>query len=200
MQPATAARPAVTAAGPGPPDDAAPDWRPLADRIAGHVQDFLDGITAVAGGEGGDEVVPLLLLEVAQVLLAGAQLGASTDVIPAGNAEPDVGTDSVLDQIDELRTGLASRLAGLDEYVELFDPYTDTRAARFRLSDDLAGTAADLIHGLRHYQAGRSREALWWWQYSYVNHWGTHAGAALRALHAVVAHARLDVAEERTPV
>ena len=39
-------------------------------------------------------------------------------------------------------------------------------------------------------------EALWWWQYSYVNHWGTHGGAALRALHSVVAHARLDVAEE----
>ena len=45
---------------------------------------------------------------------------------------------------------------------------------------------------------GRSLEALWWWQYSYFNHWGTHGGAALRALHAVVAHASLDVAEERT--
>ena len=59
--------------------------------------------------------------------------------------------------------------------------------------------ASDLIHGLRHYQAGRSAEALWWWQYSYVNQWGTHGGAALRALHAVVAHARLDVAEEEIP-
>ena len=59
--------------------------------------------------------------------------------------------------------------------------------------------AADLVHGLKHYQAGRSLEALWWWQYSYVNHWGTHGGAALRALHAVVAHARLDVVEESTP-
>ena len=51
------------------------------------------------------------------------------------------------------------------------------------------------MHGLKHYQAGRSLEAMWWWQYSYFNHWGTHGGAALRALHAVVAHARLDVAE-----
>jgi hypothetical protein len=175
------------------------DWRPLADRIARHAQDFLDGISAVARGEGGDEVVPLLLLEVAQVLLAGAQLGASRDVIPSGNAEPYLGADSDLDQLDELRAGLADRLAGLDEYGELFDPYTDTKAAAFRLSDDLAATAADLIHGLKHYQAGRAAEALWWWQYSYVNHWGTFAGAALRALHAVVAHARLDVAEERTP-
>ena len=95
--------------------------------------------------------------------------------------------------------GLAARLVNCDEYAELFDPYADTRPTAFRLSDDLAAVAADLIHGLQHYEAGRSLEALWWWQYSYVNHWGTHGGAALRALHAIVAHALLDVAEESTP-
>ncbi|MGH3424514.1 MAG: DUF5063 domain-containing protein, partial [Nocardioidaceae bacterium] len=66
----------------------------------------------------------------------------------------------------------------------------------YRLSDDLADIAADLTHGLRHYEEGNRVEALWWWQYSYLNHWGNHAGAALRALQAVVAHARLDVASE----
>jgi hypothetical protein len=169
------------------------DWRPLADPIARQAQDFLDGVTALAGGEGKDETVPLLLLEVAQILLAGAKLGASRDIILPGNWEPDVGADP---DLDALRTGLAIGLAGFDEYAELFDPYRDTQATQFRLSDDLAAVAADLIHGLKHYQAGRAAEALWWWQYSYVNHWGTHGGAALRALHAVVAHARLDVAEE----
>jgi Domain of unknown function (DUF5063) len=167
-------------------------WSPLADRIAGNVQDFLDGIAALARGEGGEETVPLLLLEVSQVLLAGAQLGASKDVILPGNWEPEVGADP---DLDELRTGLAKGLRLCDEYAELFDPYDDTKATQFRLSDDLAAVAADLVHGLKHYQAGRSLEALWWWQYSYFNHWGTHGGAALRALHAVVAHARLDVAE-----
>ena len=98
--------------------------------------------------------------------------------------------------LDGLRTGLAKRLRSYDEYAELFDPYGDTQATQFRLSDDLATVAADLIHGLKHYEEGRAAEALWWWQYSYVNHWGTHGGAALRALHAVVAHARLDVAED----
>ena len=78
----------------------------------------------------------------------------------------------------------------------MFDPYADTSCLPFRISDDIAAVVADLIHGLRHYQACRSLEALWWWQYSYFNHWGTHGGAALRALHAVVAHASLDVAEE----
>ncbi len=171
------------------------EWRPLADRIARHAQNFLDGLAAVARGEAGDETVPLLLLEVAQIMLAGAQVGASRDVIPVGNAEPYVGADP---DLDVLRTGLAERLLSCDEYAELFDPYEDTQATPFRLSDDLAAVAADLIHGLKHYQAGRAAEALWWWQYSYVNHWGTHGGAALRALHAVVAHARLDVAEEST--
>ena len=171
-------------------------WQPLADRVAGQAQDFLDGVGALAAGQGGGQLVPLLLLEVSQILLAGAQLGASKDVIPPGNWEPDVGAGP---DLDVLRTGLASRLAGLDEYGELFDPYADRRATGFRLSDDLAAVAADLIHGLQHYEAGRPLEALWWWQYSYVSHWGTHGGAALRALHAVVAHALLDVAEEVTP-
>jgi hypothetical protein len=167
-------------------------WMPLADRIAANAQDFLDGIAALARGEGGEETVPLLLLEVSQVLLAGAQLGASKDVILPGNWEPEVGADP---DLDELRSGLARGLRPCDEYAELFDPYADTQATSFRLSDDLAAVAADLVHGLKHYQAGRSLEAMWWWQYSYFNHWGTHGGAALRALHAVVAHARLDVAE-----
>jgi Domain of unknown function (DUF5063) len=179
--------------GPGESDG---DWRVLADQIARHAGDFLDALAALGRGEGSDEIVPLLLLEVAQVMLAGAQLGASKDIIPSGNAEPDVGADP---DLDALRVGLAERLAACDEYAELFDPYRDNKPTAFRLSDDIAAVAADLIHGLRHYEAGRPAEALWWWQYSYVNQWGTHGGAALRALHAVVAHARLDVADEDIP-
>jgi hypothetical protein len=171
-----------------------PEWRPLADQIAGNVKNFIDGVAALATGEGGDEAVPLLLLEVSQILLSGAQLGASADVILPGNWEPAVGDDPDLDAV---RAGLARRLGFSDEYVEVFDPYKDTSCLQFRISDDIAAVTADLIHGLKHYQAGRSLEALWWWQYSYFNHWGTHGGAALRALHALVAHASLDVTEER---
>ena len=126
-------------------------------------------------------------------MLAGARLGASKDVVPAGNWEPDVGADP---DLDELREALAARLASCDEYAELFDPYVDSRPVTFRLSDDLTEIAADLVHGLKHYQAGRGAEALWFWQYSYVNHWGTHGGAALRALTSVIAHSRLDVAQD----
>jgi hypothetical protein len=172
-----------------------PDLSPLADQIAENVRLFLDGIERLAAGDAGDEAVPLLLLEVSQILLAGAQLGATTDVILAGNLEPEVGDDP---DLDALRAGLARQLPDCDDYAELFDPYADTQATPFQLSDDIAAVAADLIHGLKHYRANRKLEALWWWQYSYFNHWGTHAGAALRALQSVVAHARLDVAEERT--
>jgi hypothetical protein len=170
------------------------DWRPLAEQVAGNARNFLDGVAAVAEGQGtGGMVPPLLLLELSQIMLAGAQLGACRDIILTENVEPPVGADP---DLDGLRTGLAERLGEADEYAELFDPYADTKGMAFRLSDDIAAVADDLIHGLRHFEADRAVEALWWWQYSYFNHWGTHAGAALRALHALVAHASLDVAEE----
>jgi len=171
------------------------DWSSLAERVAGNVRDYLAGLDAVAAGKGGEETVPLLLLEVSQILLAGAQLGASKDIILGGNREPPVGGDP---DLDTLRQSLDIRFAGpIATYIEVFDPLdTDVRATAFRLADDLVDVAADLVHGLKHYRAGRPMEALWWWQYSYFNHWGTHAGAALRALHAIVAHTRLDVGAE----
>ncbi|MEU4827822.1 DUF5063 domain-containing protein [Actinomadura citrea] len=169
------------------------DWNALAERVACHVDNYLNGLEAVARGDGGTHTVPLLLLEVSQVILAGAQLGASADVILPDNWEPEVGDDPDLDSI---RQGLAERLQAMDEYVEVFDPYKDTEPTSYRLSDDLVDVASDLVHGLRHYNKDRPLEALWWWQYSYFNHWGNHAGAALRALHAFVANARLSVATE----
>jgi hypothetical protein len=168
-------------------------WSALADEIAGHAQNYVDGLTRVAGGEGGDAIWSLLLVEVAQVSLAGAKLGASQDVILSGNWEPPLSEDP---DIDGVRTSLAERLGAVDDYAEVFDPYKDTTVTPYRLSDDLTAVAADLIHGLRHFEAGRPLEALWWWQYSYFNTWGNHAGAAMRALQALAAHTRLDVAEE----
>src|SRR6202167_1169259 len=97
------------------------EWRPIADQIATHVKNFIDGVDALASG-GGDETVPLLLLEVSQILLAGAQLGASRDVILPGNWEPEVGADP---DLDALRTGLARRLAAVDGYAEALDPHED---------------------------------------------------------------------------
>ncbi|WP_255205221.1 DUF5063 domain-containing protein [Actinomadura sp. BRA 177] len=50
--------------------------------------------------------------------------------------------------------------------------------------------------GQRHDRGHLRRSPLAGCEYSYFNHWGNHAGAALRALHAFVANARLDVTTE----
>jgi hypothetical protein len=123
-------------------------WTTLADRVAKHVENYLTGLEAVARGDAGQHTVPLLLLEVSQIAMAGAQLGASTDVILPDNWEPDVGEDPDLDAV---RQGLAERLTDVDDYTEVFDPYKDDETTAYRLSDDLVDVASDLVHGRRHY-------------------------------------------------
>lgn len=61
-----------------------------------------------------------------------------------------------------------------------------------RISDDLADLVTDLGHGLAHYEADRTAEALWWWQFSYFSNWGSTASATLRALQSLIAHIRLN--------
>src|SRR5690606_41530203 len=116
------------------------DWGALAEEIAGHVQNYVDGLARVAGGEGGDAMWSLLLVDVAQVSLAGAKLGANRDVILSGNYEPPLseGPDN-----DEVRTALSERLGSVDDYAEVFAPSKDTRMTPYRLSDDLTAGADD---------------------------------------------------------
>jgi len=70
------------------------------------------------------------------------------------------------------------------------------RPVHGRISDDVADVAIELVHGLRHYEAGRVDEALWWWQFSFLSHWGAQALNAQRALLSIVAHQRLDAGDE----
>ena len=158
------------------------------EQIADSVTSFLLALRAIAREGNGAEAVSLLLLEISQVLLAGARLGAQTDFTPREEFQPDVGPEA---DIDELRLRLAEMLEGVDAYTFVFDPYVP-EVVESRLSDDLASIAIDLENGLRHYRAGDVDEALWWWQFSYVNNWGNLAGAALNALLSVVSHDRLD--------
>ena len=161
----------------------------FAAQIADQVESFLIALQAIAREADGGRAISLLLLEISQVLLAGARLGAQRDFTPRAEYQPDVGPEP---DVDEMRLRLAAMLDSVDTYSLVFDPYVP-EVVESQLSDDLTSIATDLENGLRHYRLGNVAEALWWWQFSYVSSWGNLAGAALNALLSVVAHDRLDV-------
>jgi hypothetical protein len=165
-----------------------PEIEEFAQQIADGAESFLVALQARSREENAGTVVPLLLVEVSQILFAGARLGAQQDFTPSAEYQPDVGPDP---DLDAMRLRLARLLDSVDIYTYNFDPY-DPDISQGLLSDDLTSIATDLANGLRHHRAGNVAEALWWWQYSYVANWGNMASAALRALQSVVAHDRLD--------
>lgn len=165
-----------------------PELTEFGQQIADQVESFLIALQAIAAEADGGRAVSLLLLEVSQVLLAGARLGAQMDFQPREEFQPDVGPDA---DIDDLRLRLAKMFVGVDTHQYIFDPYLP-EVVEGVLSDDLTSIAADLENGLRHFRSGNVEEALWWWQFSYVSSWGSSAGATLRALQSIVTHDRLD--------
>lgn len=166
------------------------DTEDFAQQIADQVESFLLAIRAIARTEEPGRAISLLLLEISQVLLAGARLGAQRDFTPRTEYQPDVGPEP---DLDPMRLRLAELLGDVDTYGLVFDPYLP-ELVESQLSDDLTSIATDLDTGLRHFRSGDVEEALWWWQFSYVSSWGNLAGAALNALLSIVAHDRLDAA------
>lgn len=165
----------------------------FAGDIAAHVRTYLAGVREIGSGESPETAISGLLVQLAQISMAGAMLGAVSDVVPADRFEEDTGADP---DADPIRESLARLLEGLDEYVAVFDPLVPERPVHHRISDDIVDVAVDLAHGLRHFDAGRPDEALWWWQFSYLSTWGAHALSAQRALLSIVSHQRLDADEE----
>lgn len=161
----------------------------LAQQVADATEAFLVGLQAISRGAAESASVPLLLLEVSQLQLAGARLGVQVDFTPEHQYQPDVGPDP---DLDAMRLRLAHVLGGIDTYALNFEPY-DPETVPSQISDDLAAIASDVANGLRHFRRGDVLEALWWWQYSYLASWGTQACGVLSALHSVVAHDRLDL-------
>jgi len=161
--------------------------------IAAHVRAYLAGVTEIATGESPETAVSGLIVQLAQVSMAGAMLGAVSDVVPPDRYEEDAGPDP---DGDPLREALGRLLEGLDEYASIFDPLVPERPVHGKISDDVADVAIELVHGLAHLDAGRGDEALWWWQFSYLSHWGAQALNAQRALLSIVSHQRLDAGEE----
>lgn len=162
----------------------------LSDDLARAARSFVESVQEVASAQLPDETVSRLLLDLSALLGAGAALGAIVDVEPDERFEPDAGYEV---DVDVLRSRLRDLLGPADDYVEVFDPYSAAELVPARLSDDLADICSDLLHGLSHHLSGRTREALWWWQFSYLSTWGPAASGALRALQSLVAHVRLEV-------
>jgi hypothetical protein len=164
-----------------------------AEQVATEVDGFLTALQTIAREQREPgRAVSFLLLEVSEVLLAGARLAVREDFTPAQEFQPDAGPDP---DLDLMRDDLSALLGGADVYGEVFDPYQPEDLVPSRISDDLTSVATALAHGLRHYREGRVREALWWWQYSYVASWGAEASAALRALQSIITHDRLDASD-----
>jgi len=184
----------TTSGGEVPAGDPTDELGSLADLTAHEASAFLTAVTEVASGNSPDTAIPLLTLALSQVLVAGSRLGAIQDVVLEERYEADPGPD---DDPDPLRDGLANLLAGIDDYVYVIDPVTSPERADGSITNDLADVALALTHGLKHYQAGRKVEALWWWQLSYLSSWGDRALASMRALHSILSHLRLDADEER---
>ncbi len=165
----------------------------LSDTTAAEAAQFLATVRDVAAGESPESAIALLLLATSEILVAGSRLGAIGDIVPLDRFEIDPGPET---DPDPIRDALANLLEGLDEYADVVDPLTAAELTRGALSNDFADIVAALDHGLAHHAAGRSVEALWWWQFSYLSTWGDRAAAALRVLQSVLAHLRLDADDE----
>lgn len=169
------------------------DLAAVADAFAGQASTFLGTTAQVASGLAPEAAIPLLLLATSDVLASGARLGAMVDVVPAHRFEPDAGPET---DLDPLRVGLARVLEGLDGYPEVVDPVLGAEVGEASVSGDLAVVASALTQGLQHYENDERLEALWWWQFSYLSSWGERAASALRVLQLILAHLRLDVADD----
>jgi hypothetical protein len=164
------------------------DFEELGQQIADAVEAFLVSLQAISRGEAAGSAVPLLLLEVSQVMLAGARLGVQIDFQPPDRYQPDVGPDP---DLDDMRMRLAELLGDADTYSHNFDPY-GAECLTSQLSDDLTAIATDLANGLKHFRADNLDEALWWWQFSYQASWGTLGCGVQSALHSIISHDRVD--------
>ena len=127
--------------------------------------------------------------------MAGARLGASTDVVPVDRFEPDAGPDP---DVDPLRANAGQPVRGRSTSTRSLRPAAagvelDARAGSPTTSPTSPATSPTACATTT---TAASLEALWWWQFSYLSDWGEQALSSHRALHSIVSHQRLDVDEE----
>ena len=162
----------------------------FAQQIANSVESFLLALRAIAEENDVGRAIPLLLLEITQISLAGARLGVQTDFTPRDGV-PARRRARGRPRGPAAAAGRACSTRSTPTATSSTPMSPET--VESQLSDDITAIASDLENGLRHYRAGDVDEALWWWQFSYVASWGNLAGTALNALLSVVSHNRLDM-------
>ncbi len=108
---------------PGKQSHTAAEHEEFAAQIADQIESFLLALRAIAREGNGARAVSLLLLEISQVLLAGARLGAQLDFEPREEYRPDVGPEA---DIDEMRLRLADGV--VTEVILATDPNLEGEA------------------------------------------------------------------------
>jgi len=72
----------------------------------------------------------------------------------------------------------------IDEYWEVYDPFSDEDPVIVSIRDSLADIDRDLRQGLDLFDAGKVGEAAWHWRVLHGVHWGRQLLGAQRAIHA----------------
>lgn len=85
------------------PLDRTDDLSDFAAEVTDQIESFLIALREIARSGRPNGSVPMLLLEVSQLLLAGGRLGAIRDIVPDERFEPDPGYDA---DVEDLRAAL----------------------------------------------------------------------------------------------
>ncbi|HTQ81513.1 MAG TPA: DUF5063 domain-containing protein [Thermoanaerobaculia bacterium] len=134
-----------------------------------------------AQSPSGDDVgAREALLRVTSLYLAGLQLSGDWH----SSLEPEPLPDSV-SKTEWRQVYDAMAALPFQYYSEVSNPLDvpPEEAGVGDIADDIADIYSDILEGLRLYEAGRPREALWQWVFHLTYHWGAHATSAMRALH-----------------
>ncbi len=166
------------------------EWTVLSEQSAADAQVYLLTMREIASGNSPEAAFPMALLALSQVLVIGrpARRDRGRRAGRAVRARPRPGSR---------RSTRCARTSPTCSRASTSTPTSSTRCSRpsprWATSATTWSTSPRrLSHGLSHQAAGRPVEALWWWQFSYLSHWGERAASALRVVQALLAHVRLD--------
>jgi Domain of unknown function (DUF5063) len=121
-----------------------------------------------------------------------AELQAAASRLPSDIGEQNITTESRQradhKDAERLAEWVCQKLP-VNAYCVVFDAIDalDRTAIMETLENDIGDIYADLLDGIRQYEAGRHGDALWAWRFSYWSHWGRHLTHAQTAVYSALA-------------